>query len=420
MTPAEKRNGENASSIFTEYDVNSPSRLDQWKTDLATLHELLVDANIHALEGNGTIHLNFAEPHLLPENIILGDVNNFIGISPAAVPNSFKVVNIIPKEYGPCCRCEEVIQRTDLVITLKNLIIDWINNGGAQQLKGVAGTIPTELHGIVDDEIVDLYSLSVMRLFNIPWFIWQTWSPINPPNIINFNYQIKTGCCYFTKENTLAPEIPDFLYIDTPEGTLDLIKVEADAKQVLISGLDQGKITHLFNFNSKDPAVISRVHNLKKLNIPLQVKIVAKPVPPKEKKTCPICTNQMIVDELQSHMKAVHKVLLNDVEFRNLCSRLLEKPKYYIASLAYFEDKRDHYCPICLYKIVFSVTRPQPVRLGMDNIWKKAAREHLKEIHNIELTDQEFFDFNGHVDFEISPFDAKLQAAISKKRDINQ
>lgn len=262
-------------SPFADLNINSNSRMERWQTEIEYLHKLLVDANINVFNGGKSIQLNYFFDNLLLPNIILGGENNFLGVSPAAEPETFKIVNVYPLgEYGLNVQ-DRIVRFEQLVDSIKEELINWINSGQAHSNLRTPKSVPNPLFGIIDDEIINLFELPLMRLFVAPSYKWQTWSPINPVNIEDMFSYICHGCCFYktvVREKIIQP---DMLYINTDNGPIDLIRHEIDKGEIIsIKGLIFGEFVHLFDFSGIDS--IFRLQNLNRLNYTLHAEIERK------------------------------------------------------------------------------------------------------------------------------------------------
>ncbi len=194
------------SSPFSDLDIHSDGRGQRWSLVVDSLHELLVDANINALGGALMIYLNLIGIDLLLPNIVLGEsfqpANNYLGISLAAQPNTFKLVNVYP-DAGYLQNSERICRGEDLIPGIKSMLITWINGGAFTYSNKFTGTVPDQLSAIVDDEMVDLFGISIIELY--PALIngrrgdkLTTWSNLNPSNQLQVYELVCSGYKFYT------------------------------------------------------------------------------------------------------------------------------------------------------------------------------------------------------------------------------
>jgi len=194
-------------SPFSVLNIHSDERGQRWSLVVDSLHEVLVDANLNALDGALMIYLNLTGIDLLLTNIVLGEsfqpANNYLGISLAAQPDTFKLVNVYPNA-GYLQNSERICRGADLISAIKAMLVIWINGGAFTYSKPFSGTVPKPpLLARVDDEVIDLFTKRILELYPIALqpkrgskqCSWSILNPLNQNHVFNL---INSGNIFFT------------------------------------------------------------------------------------------------------------------------------------------------------------------------------------------------------------------------------
>jgi len=268
------------SSPFSDLKNQASSLLQIWKNDLESFHKILVDANINALDGKCLIGIDVPIEGLSLPNIALRrnnpqasdylyDDDFVLAVCATNEKSVYKLVNISP-EINYYKNQNYIIRSNELINNLRGILPSWINHSAFQKMKLVERTTPEPFFAIVNEEVLNLSDISLLTLFPYPYaYKFVVWSNLNPRNKSEILGRILMGNKFVIPgyKPTSAYHygaMPRELFINTPNGPIDLVKEASSNNNLLVRALFNDKCYGTIKMSDKNS--FSVIKNLQVLN----------------------------------------------------------------------------------------------------------------------------------------------------------